>query len=112
MASADPDPAGLLEPGGIDLAPRLGAYVRARDTFFRARILIDSGMQREGEDMLVDSAGVSADFPTGYETVLYLAEGYRRANRARAVELLKALNSARPERGEARSMLEQLQQQR
>ncbi len=98
---SQPDKSGGLE-------DRLRGYVEARNVYL-------SGLWCEAEeshdrayDAFIRSAGLSADFTTGYAYVLTLAVQMSRDQPAEARRLLERLAAARPERPVARAVLERL----
>lgn len=109
-----PDAAELLPaPAGADLAARLDAYWRARDTFIRAGAAIPPGVRGSAlvaaaAPGLLDAIRMSPEFDFAYMPLLSMARSLAAGDRAGAVSLLRRIDAAAPSRPEARALLTEL----
>jgi spermidine synthase len=79
----------------------IGAYLRARDLFLRARALDASGQTTEAIDTCIESVRASHEFAPAYLTLLAEASDHAQRDRALANRILDALIREVPERPEA-----------
>ncbi len=110
LAALHPRPDEILTGGTGDEAARLAAYWRARDRYLQMGVqtLAAIGAQDLIADIapkLVELVRVSPDFDAAYLPVLTMARRLAVSDRAAARRLLEVLDSASPDRTEARSLL-------
>ena len=91
-----------------DFSRRLDDYFIARDIYLRAEIELRQGHLARAVESHLSSVRASPDFLTSYAQLLRLAQERSAFDQTDAVEMLTALERARPDRPEARQMLESL----
>jgi len=109
LAALKADPADLLQPADAEARRHLAAYWQARDGYLRmgARTLAAKGPRNLIGDIaprLVELVRMSPDFEAAYLPVLAMARQLAISDPAAARRLLEALDSANPNRSEARRL--------
>ncbi len=84
-----------------EFTQRLAKYIEARDIYLRA-----AASQTDSVERTIESAAASMDFVNAYNGVLAIAKQRIRSDPGSARSLLERLIEARPERSEARQLLD------
>ena len=105
-ANAQPPEFADADPAAQAWAERVAAYRAARDEYLRARMAEYDGDQAVAVQHYISAVRASSDFRLGYFVLLNLALQQQHTNRQQAVELLRILSEAHPDRPQARHYLQ------